>query len=357
MKREANTSDDQNRQERKNTDDDDSTSEYIDILSMLNDVLDNENVPPSHIGKTLLEQVNTGYAYDSSSTNSPTHVEIMLGQNDSSDEEQSDSSESEAYSDFESDLEDMFDILIQNHPPPLPYPHNPLANGECNICFVNNKVRSRMCCCFQVCDDCMDMYLSTQVSQAIVKIECLNNECNNYVHRDEILARLPLDLKEKYYKFLIDANKDPKVKTCPRCTQVMRLDDYLQKMSENGLVKQTKRYKKYLKRDKKKSIEVTCEKCGLEWCFQCQAPVHKGLSCKTFKKGDQLVKTWASEFHYGQQNAQRCPKCKVRDLSQSSRASRIQCARCLWPVISDSGHQLIIKLWSVICQIYCLYGK
>ena len=30
------------------------------------------------------------------------------------------------------------------------------------------------------------------------------------------------------------------------------------------------------------------------------------------RKGDALLRDWAREFHYGQLNAQKCPKCKVK---------------------------------------------
>ncbi|XP_041361449.1 uncharacterized protein LOC121377502 isoform X2 [Gigantopelta aegis] len=297
--------------------------------------------------KTLKDKTpeNVNAEYNDSATNSPDNAESnVLSGNDSSDEEleQDDSSESEEFSDFDSEYEDMFNIVIPNHPPPLPYPHNPFVDGECNICLVSKKLRKRMCCSFPVCEDCMEMYLSTQVSQAIVKIECLNTECNNYVHRDEILARLPLDLKEKFYKFLIDANKDPKIKTCPRCSHVTRLEDCLLKMNGNISSKKQKQYKKYLKRVKKKSLEVKCDKCELEWCFTCQAPLHKGVNCKTFKKGDQLVKMWASEFHYGQQNAQRCPKCKIF-IQRTTGCDHMTCVSCRTSFCYRCGN----RYWSV----------
>lgn len=178
--------------------------------------------------------------------------------------------------------------------PPL-YPQGPLITAECFVCFEETKLRRRLCCSFPVCDPCLESYLTVQVSQATVKIECINSNCQSYVHRDEILTRLPPRMKSKFYKFLIDANLDPCLKTCPRCSDAVQLDRTL--LKKRNIVK--------------KGLPVVCPRCHLEWCFSCHAPWHKGLTCKEFRKGDHLLKDWAREFHYGQINAQKCPKCKV----------------------------------------------
>lgn len=177
----------------------------------------------------------------------------------------------------------------------LLYPQGDLTETECYVCFEEASLHRRLCCDFPVCDPCLESYLTVQVSQANVNIECLNINCNSYIHRSEISARLPAKMKMKFYKFLIDANIDPTVKTCPRCSSGLQVDKVTlkkRKVLKNGLL-------------------VTCQRCGLEWCFTCHSPWHKGLTCKQFRKGDVLLKDWAREFHYGQLNAQKCPKCKV----------------------------------------------
>ena len=174
------------------------------------------------------------------------------------------------------------------------YPCGPEVNEECQICFDNMKLRKRLCCDFAVCDSCMETYLSYEVEGGVVKIECINGTCDSYVHRDEILERLPIEKKEKFYRFLVDANKDPNIKTCPRCSRIYN-------RIENGVVQD---YGKY-------GVKVECPECQLDWCFDCQAPWHANIKCKDFRKGDELLKSWAREHHFGYQNAQRCPKCKV----------------------------------------------
>ena len=58
--------------------------------------------------------------------------------------------------------------------------------------------------------------------------------------------------------------------------------------------------------------KVQCVECNLIWCFQCHSPWHDGIQCKEFRRGDRMLKKWAREVHYGQQNAQQCPSCKVK---------------------------------------------
>ena len=137
-------------------------------------------------------------------------------------------------------------------------------------------------------------YITIQVEEARVKVSCPNDACDRYVHRDEIIVRLSGPTKEKFFRFLVDANKEINVKTCPKCSSVMTVD------------------KEKVTKPDKMGVMVVCEDCELEWCFVCQAPFHEKLSCKQYRRGDKLLHQWAKENHFGQTNAQKCPKCKVR---------------------------------------------
>lgn len=210
------------------------------------------------------------------------------------------------------DDDDGMEPTEVEHPPARPhYPQGPLITHECFVCFEETTLRRRLCCDFPVCDSCLEAYLTVQVSQATVHIECLNSNCQSYIHRDEIMYRLPSHMKSKFYKFLIDANLDPTLKTCPRCSHAVQVDRAMlkkRKVVKNGLY-------------------VTCPKCLLEWCFSCHSPWHKGITCRAFRKGDLLLKDWAREFHYGQLNAQKCPKCKIY-IQRSLGCDHMTCSRC-----------------------------
>lgn len=58
-------------------------------------------------------------------------------------------------------------------------------------------------------------------------------------------------------------------------------------------------------------VQIQCPSCQFVWCFKCHSPWHEGVNCKEYKKGDKLLRHWASEIEHGQRNAQKCPKCKV----------------------------------------------
>ncbi|XP_060566873.1 E3 ubiquitin-protein ligase arih1-like [Ruditapes philippinarum] len=181
---------------------------------------------------------------------------------------------------------------------------------ECLICYDEVKLHKRLCCDYPACDNCMEQYIETNVTQGVVKIPCLGHEsCNAFIYRDEILGRLSVPMKDKYYKFLVDANKDPKVKTCPRCSNITQItDEQSEKKTKYGLL-------------------ITCSECHFDWCFECQAPWHNGIKCKEFRKGDKLVKSWAKEKHYGNTNAQKCPKCKIF-IERKGGCDHMVCLKC-----------------------------
>lgn len=180
-------------------------------------------------------------------------------------------------------------------PEPL-YEVGPLCQNTCEICLEDGLLNLRPCCKTPVCDSCMATYLETMISSGKVQIRCPGICQQKYLPRLEIVGRVSVEMKEKYHKFLTDANNEPNVKTCPRCSHIMNIDLV---QLRNPKVKE-------------KGLQVICTQCDLYWCFPCQAPWHYGITCKDHRKGDKLLKKWAKEESDRQVNAQRCPKCKVR---------------------------------------------
>ncbi|KAL3888489.1 hypothetical protein ACJMK2_000856 [Sinanodonta woodiana] len=208
----------------------------------------------------------------------------------------------------------LFDEHADPNASPIPEkPNFPCSSPilmECAICFDEKMLRKRLCCMLPVCDHCMQLYLEEQVSRRNIKIECINTKCISYIHRDEILERLSLKQKEKYYMFLVDANNDPCVKTCPRCNHVQHIE------------------KSILSSHKDKfGLSVTCPVCDLQWCFVCHAPWHVPLPCSEFQNGDKLLKDWAKEFRFGKYNARKCPKCKVY-IERNGGCDHMRCNQC-----------------------------
>jgi hypothetical protein len=206
----------------------------------------------------------------------------------------------------------------------LPFPCRDGVFTPCSICYELRSLRPRMCCSLPVCDDCLLTYLTTQVEHRNVQMECPGVDCREYIHRDEILFRLSPQFKDKYYRFLVDTNTDPNVKTCPRCSHIHQRDDKV-KIGHTHWKTKPKR-------------KVTCTSCDLLWCFDCHAPWHESMSCREYRKGDKSLTAWAklptnsgrSRYEIGLTNAKRCPKCKVsRSCSIINNSNNNFCLFCI----------------------------
>lgn len=92
--------------------------------------------------------------------------------------------------DDDDDGEDLFDMIQSDYPAgqlPQPlYPMGPLKYKECIVCLEMKDLNLRTCCATPVCDDCVLMYVTVQIEQGNVKIGCPNDNCDKYVHRDEV---------------------------------------------------------------------------------------------------------------------------------------------------------------------------
>jgi|SRR6218665_649153 len=137
--------------------------------------------------------------------------------------------------------------------------------------------------------------LLVQVSVASVHVQCIGSGCNKYVSQAEIMSYLTDDLQDRYLRLLVDANRDPRRKTCPRCSHITEVDPEMLKGQGN----------------QKYGLRCLCSVCNLIWCFKCQAPWHEPLSCREYLHGDRQFKAWTKQQLEGQANAQKCPKCKV----------------------------------------------
>ncbi|EAW48154.1 IBR domain containing 1, isoform CRA_f [Homo sapiens] len=73
--------------------------------------------------------------------------------------------------------------------------------------------------------------------------------------------------------------------------------------------------------------QIQCPTCQFVWCFKCHSPWHEGVNCKEYKKGDKLLRHWASEIEHGQRNAQKCPKCKIH-IQRTEGCDHMTCSQC-----------------------------
>ena len=189
--------------------------------------------------------------------------------------------------------------------------------SECGICCETRRLPKRHCCPFYACSTCLNIYVEEQIRLGIIRIPCPNQQCQAYMHRDEINKRcLSPELRQRLTRFVVDANRAINVKTCPRCSNIHEIG--LNERSEPLVVRLIDEFCAIvldleLCRSKRRApTKVQCVECNLIWCFQCHSPWHDGIQCREFRRGDRMLKKWAREVHYGQQNAQQCPSCKVQ---------------------------------------------
>ena len=104
------------------------------------------------------------------------------------------------------------------------------------------------------------------------------------------------EVAERYKRFYADINQEPHIKTCPKCCAIKEFD--------KSLFEGVRR---------KKTIPrlVTCDECQFEWCFHCHAPWHNKMTCKEYREGEKLLRSWAAKYDNNQHNARQCPRCKV----------------------------------------------
>ena len=191
----------------------------------------------------------------------------------------------------------------------------------CEVCFEMVPLHLRPCCRLPVCDQCIESYVDMQLlCNGVLRIECPNPTCKMPFYHDDIrlvLANKP-EVRDRYDRWIVDLNGDPRRKTCPRCCHVTELEDgtvQRTSVSMSSLTAQPSAApsdRKSQSSSSKTGLKIRCVECQLDWCFTCQAPWHEGISCKQYQTGDVLLKNWARERpRPGERNAQRCPNCKV----------------------------------------------
>ncbi len=111
------------------------------------------------------------------------------------------------------DDETIIDEII--YPKPFPTPPN-YVSSPCPICFEQAVLQVSPCCYFLCCNNCWRAHISSTVNDGRIKIPCVANECNKYLTRESIVNFVRYDppLHERYLKLYLNANQNPRAKTC-----------------------------------------------------------------------------------------------------------------------------------------------
>uniref|UniRef100_UPI0037E7FD64 E3 ubiquitin-protein ligase RNF217 n=1 Tax=Semicossyphus pulcher TaxID=241346 RepID=UPI0037E7FD64 len=187
------------------------------------------------------------------------------------------------------------------------------AGGEatmqsCRVCLEGKSIAPLPCCRKAVCDECLKLYVSSQVRIAKSYISCPIPECSGYLDEGVVISHLASEDLAKYRYFLELSQLDSSTKPCPQCTQFTSL-------MEHNLNRSEHKYK------------IQCSNCQFVWCFKCHAPWHNGLKCRDYRKGDKLLRNWASVIEHGQRNAQKCPQCRIH-IQRTEGCDHMTCTQC-----------------------------
>nr|XP_019947503.1 PREDICTED: probable E3 ubiquitin-protein ligase RNF217 isoform X1 [Paralichthys olivaceus] len=177
----------------------------------------------------------------------------------------------------------------------------------CRVCLEDKTIAPLLCCRMAVCDECLKLYVSSQVRVAKPHISCPIPECSGYLKESVVVSHLTNEDVAKYRYFLELNQLDSSTKPCPQCSGFTSLKKH-NNQSEH-------KYK------------IQCENCQFVWCFKCHAPWHNGLKCRDYRKGDKLLRTWASVIEHGQRNAQKCPQCRIH-IQRTEGCDHMTCTQC-----------------------------
>ncbi|XP_035534067.1 probable E3 ubiquitin-protein ligase RNF217 [Morone saxatilis] len=179
---------------------------------------------------------------------------------------------------------------------------------SCRVCLEGKSIAPLPCCRKAVCDECLKLYVSSQVRVAKSYISCPIPECSGYLEEGVVISHLANEDVAKYRYFLELSQLDSSTKPCPQCSQFTSLKEHNPNRSEQ-------KYK------------IQCSNCQFVWCFKCHAPWHNGLKCRDYRRGDKLLRTWASVIEHGQRNAQKCPQCKIH-IQRTEGCDHMTCTQC-----------------------------
>ena len=198
---------------------------------------------------------------------------------------------------------------------------------RCVICYQCDVTLMKCQLCDQsICSDCMHLHLKAKISEGFILIRCPADYCTRIISNDEIKEHCN-ELIHLYTKNKVDAENDPRHKTCPGCNLVHHFEE-----------------------PDEIPLHHKCGSCGLQWCVKCHAPWHVGISCKKYQKdvvgkGHKALKVWAKGKGLSHANAKKCPSCKFF-IERISGCDHMSCSRlvvsklCILSVSNQMSHEM-----------------
>ena len=186
--------------------------------------------------------------------------------------------------------------------------------AECTVCLTDAWAPpSLKCCDRKVCKDCMKQMVTTNIDSGVIEMYCPHPGCDGYLSYDDVRGILKADHAywEKYVRFCEARSESETEKVCPRCATLT-----------------VHKIPRRLFGPRELDVKVTCEKCNMEWCFQCHCPWHAGVSCRQHRNGDREFKRWIkSRNGKGDANGHHCPSCKI-PIQRTTGCDHMTCSEC-----------------------------
>lgn len=197
-----------------------------------------KNSAPSSHTRPLSSTSSTASAVSHHSTLNRRFIAGTSNTNEHSENEDDEDEDDDDEEDDDDDENESISLELDQISDDETSENNPIVNSntlamdtlsECAICCEMKRLQKRICCQFFACSTCLTIYVEEQIKQGIIRIQCPNQQCHIYMHRDEINKRcISPDLRQKYTRFLVDANRSNNVKTCPRCSNIHEIGrDYI----------------------------------------------------------------------------------------------------------------------------------
>ncbi|XP_049756264.1 E3 ubiquitin-protein ligase RNF217 isoform X2 [Elephas maximus indicus] len=96
-------------------------------------------------------------------------------------------------------------------------PYAPLMVLMCRVCLEDKPIKPLPCCKKAVCEECLKVYLSSQVQLGQVEIKCPITECFEFLEETTVIYNLTHEDSIKYKYFLELGRIDSSTKPCPQC--------------------------------------------------------------------------------------------------------------------------------------------
>ena len=205
----------------------------------------------------------------------------------------------------------------------------------CDADFGTVSQEQLPCCLSSVCTDCLGTYLRVRLSGGQHTMKCPLGDCTSEFQQEFVSKFLDETQLHKLELLRINALQSNTRRSCPMCTHILSVSEARFREMETA---QTQA------KDSAGVCQVLCPGCAKSWCYFCYGPAHPGLSCAENRDGDVHFNRWTKDWDKtnNQQNAFKCPQCKV-PTQRDGGCPSMACTKCSCYWCYNCGQSLSSK--------------